>query len=202
MRAKTYRCWSPRTSFLLLRLALRTRDNQLHSSLLRLPAELRNRIYELCCEGGVLTILFGRHRKTGDPHTQKSPGALALRATCRQIRSESKDIFYKFYVLDVRAYGMLHQPRCTALRTLYNSEYIQNIKTNASDAQSIKGWLEQRSYLRTNTKHCLHGTFPVLKRLTIEGEVDFGPKLTDHIGAVHGTIRVAFDRPELEVHLC
>jgi hypothetical protein len=201
MQAKTYCCWSPRTSFLLLRLALRTRDNQLHSPLLRLPAELRNKIYEFCCERGVLAILFGRHRKTGDPHTQKSPGALCLRATCRQIRSESVDIFYLHYVLDLRAYGMLHIPRAKALHTLYNSEYLQNIKINANDAFSIGIWLEQHSYLETTTNHSLHGTFPMLKHVTIEGKLEYGYELTDHLVAVTKAIRAVFGRPALEIHL-
>ncbi|KAA8619558.1 hypothetical protein PtrSN002B_002213 [Pyrenophora tritici-repentis] len=75
----------------------KTIENQSKSPLLRLPAELRNQIYETAFSGGRIRVRV-TNIHTKDVHTQQTAGALALRATCRQIRSESDSIFYEQYI--------------------------------------------------------------------------------------------------------
>jgi hypothetical protein len=174
MRASAHRYEYSRTSIsciLVLTAAYRTRNNQLLSPLLRLPAELRHRIYELSYEGGALSILLSPSRKTGNPHTHKSTGAYALRSTCRQIRFESETIFYKRYVLDLRTYGRQLE-RLQEIPKLHNAEYIQNININTIDTCLIKIQVRDDSLRETTRAICLHGILPNLARVTIDNELN------------------------------
>jgi hypothetical protein len=69
--------------------------NQRNSPLLKLPAEVRNCIYEYAFARG--SIDFMKDSASSDdssPHTRKHQGASALIHVCRQVRHEALPIFY------------------------------------------------------------------------------------------------------------
>ncbi|KAL5120140.1 hypothetical protein ACEQ8H_001966 [Pleosporales sp. CAS-2024a] len=81
----------------------RTRENQRNSPLLRLPAELRNQIYEEACRHGIIAIKTAtknspRHVSV---HSKKHCGGAALMHTCRQMREEAWDLFLQHTVFDL-----------------------------------------------------------------------------------------------------
>jgi hypothetical protein len=86
-----------------------TELNQFNSHLLRLPAELRNRIYEFAFSATTVKVHLDT---TGEMHLLDSPMAAPARhapqlqqetnllLVCRQIHHEAFDIFYKTCRLD------------------------------------------------------------------------------------------------------
>ncbi|CAN9209252.1 unnamed protein product [Alternaria alternata] len=72
------------------------RDNQLNSPLLRLPAELRNRIYHFTFDTNVVVLdLPGYKNSTESYYPPGTPYPLALAQSCTQCRYEALPYFWK-----------------------------------------------------------------------------------------------------------
>ena len=74
-----------------------TCDNQLNSPLLRLPGEIRNRVYEYVFSGSE-TVVNHLYRNRW-PHSKKSTPVHVL-ATCRQIHHEASSIFWDACIIN------------------------------------------------------------------------------------------------------
>lgn len=80
-----------------------TQENQVHSPLLRLPAELRNRIYELAFPTTAIKV----HPAWDDPKVYPGydgpRGIMALLQTCRQINAEATEFFLSTLTFDTES---------------------------------------------------------------------------------------------------
>ena len=76
-----------------------TRNNQLNSPLLRLPGEIRNRIYEYIFSGLETRVIDSYW---GDPPCEGTYRAVYILATCRQILHEASSIFWQECIVDAR----------------------------------------------------------------------------------------------------
>ncbi|EDU46691.1 hypothetical protein PtrSN002B_003678 [Pyrenophora tritici-repentis] len=84
-----------------------TESNQLTSPLLRLPAELRNKIYEYAC---IDTIIRSTNIMSFQPYRHKTPVSerkpLAIISTCKQMRHEASGTLYSHAAFDLVGLGL------------------------------------------------------------------------------------------------
>ncbi|KAH4067425.1 hypothetical protein HBI56_167940 [Parastagonospora nodorum] len=81
-----------------------TQANQRTSLLLKLPAELRNRIYEAVCLHSTISVLpkaIIDQLERSSPNATKHQSGLALVHVCRQIRHEAMSKFLRHTTFDV-----------------------------------------------------------------------------------------------------
>ncbi|KAF2833665.1 hypothetical protein CC86DRAFT_376788 [Ophiobolus disseminans] len=78
-----------------------TEVNSQVSGLLRLPAEVRNKIYKLACQG----IVVYPKKLSFHSHTIRGP-LFTILHICRQIRHEARLILYCTALFDVNIYDM------------------------------------------------------------------------------------------------
>jgi hypothetical protein len=131
----------------------RIHANSLNSPLLRLPAELRNRIFALTVKGAVAFVLPRHAKKHGDaadtgetranstlePPRPGSTGAqklFPLSATCRQLRYEASPLFYKFYTFDLSACHFLAYPKYLAFHV--GQERTSQMQTIMIGSEEVK----------------------------------------------------------------
>ncbi|KAF2831490.1 hypothetical protein CC86DRAFT_402011 [Ophiobolus disseminans] len=111
----------------------RTDSNKQTSRLLRLPAELRNRIYELALNQGNIQLFPGIQ---ADSRPEDKP-ELALLRTCRQILSEASPIFYSINTFEFEF--TFHILRFALSLTEQNRQVIRSIRLQAPSIDSIVG---------------------------------------------------------------
>jgi hypothetical protein len=168
--------------------------NQRESPLLRLPAELRNEIYELVFRGQRVRINnitqddFGEAVKT--TKVWKSP--LALLAACRQIKFEAFPIAYKSCTFDLRPF-----PNPGVGSMAKNFHLMQRIILRKFAVQ-----LACIAQVQVGSSTSTSKSFPVLR--TVELRSYSGPlPITPYKAAVAmmmtEDLRTYFERPHLEV---
>lgn len=99
------------------------RKNQA-SPLLRLPAEIRNTIYEYAFTGRTVAVHFYSHViRTYSPSQQS---AIGVRQVCRQIRFETRSAFYKHTSFDFGPLPYLNADIAQLNPELYNN--VQSVE--------------------------------------------------------------------------
>ncbi|KAF2833656.1 hypothetical protein CC86DRAFT_461962 [Ophiobolus disseminans] len=134
--------------------------NQRNSPLLRLPAELRNSIYQYALSSSKVVV----HLPLGDPLYRGSrlPVSLRFLTTCRQIYHETRDIFWASATFEFRDHCHLHEfvehiaaPKKTAL--------ITSIEINVATAYGFK-----------NEVPAVKDSLPSLQRVHVQRPLKIG----------------------------
>jgi hypothetical protein len=130
-------------------------STQPDSPLLSLPAEIRNHIYGLALQVGTLEAFQGRQ-------SQNRPQALSLISTCRQLRFETLEIFYRTNTFDF-AYMITHIPRF--IRTVSHAarNAVRSIRIVHHDALLLL-WAARQGQLREQLR-----LFPSLDEVVVLG---------------------------------
>jgi hypothetical protein len=149
-----------------------TQENQKNSPFLRLPPELRNKIYELALDEGTVQM---RRRYLAPPsflaqHDKHGPQNLVL--TCRQIHHEALPLLYKLCTfvfdqgsLDNGTTWKLHRKACKRIRVMRISGH------------EVAKWCEADGYGGTYSKALrgMHGKrMTALERVCVERQRGLG----------------------------
>ncbi|CAE7194017.1 hypothetical protein PTNB73_08696 [Pyrenophora teres f. teres] len=128
-----------------------TESNQLTSPLLRLPAELRNKIYEYACIDTTVRahqVMNLQIYRSNAPVSKRKP--LAVISTCKQMRHEASEIFYSHTTFDLIGPGLsAYIPPCVHRRiTSILITDIQLLRTSSAFLCGLKrvrfiGWFEE-----------------------------------------------------------
>ncbi|CAA9964039.1 hypothetical protein PTMSG1_07398 [Pyrenophora teres f. maculata] len=128
-----------------------TESNQLTSPLLRLPAELRNKIYEYACIDTTVRahqVMNLQIYRSNAPVSKRKP--LAIISTCKQMRHEASEIFYSHTTFDLIGPGLsAYIPPCLHRRiTSILITDIQLLRTSSAFLCGLKrvrfiGWFEE-----------------------------------------------------------
>ena len=164
-----------------------TRENQTRSPLLLLPAELRNRIYELAFPTAAVKV----HPAWDDPKVYLDydgpRGIIALLQTCRQINAEAMQFFLSTLTFDTEPCS-LHG--FTGLFGKEKAALVTSIIFKPSDIATWSGkGLELR---RTHAIRSLKAVKHVHVLINYKQWSEYGIEWKD-------TMRELFYKPELEV---
>ncbi|KAF2035650.1 hypothetical protein EK21DRAFT_107166 [Setomelanomma holmii] len=122
-----------------------TVENQKRSPLLRLPAELRNRVYDLVFQGTILYVppSLSYRESIARPDGRKRP-TVSLTATSRQIRHEAMPVLHRCIMFDMSEWRLFNLESTTdAFRVMdYNTwRCIESIAINGKVASRLANGL-------------------------------------------------------------
>ncbi|KAH5420681.1 hypothetical protein HBI46_093200 [Parastagonospora nodorum] len=155
-----------------------TQRNQRESILLRVPAEIRNMIFDLACQDTVITVPYIALVQPREPQNCAHQGSSALLHTSRQVRHESHPIFY---------FHALGQHVCNRIRVIELPQSVATIMT-------LSG---------TNVDLCkteYGADLPSLDHVyvkVVEGLWSSSGPTNNIYGNIEGAVRKIYDRPRL-----
>ncbi|KAH4107712.1 hypothetical protein HBH92_110310 [Parastagonospora nodorum] len=167
--------------------------NQRESRLLRLPAEIRNMIFDLACQDTAINIPYIALVQPREPHKRAHQGSSALLHTSRQVRHEAHPIFYFHAVFKFGGIGTanlnnkLGQHVCEHIRAIELPQSVATIMT-------LSG---------TNVDLCkteYGADLPSLDHVyvkVVEGLWSSSGPAYNIYGNIEGAVRKIYDRPRL-----
>lgn len=162
----------------------RTQANRRDSPLLKLPAELRETIYEHVFRGLIYEGDVDGHR--AKPYNTTEP--LALRQTCRQIRHETREAFYKSTIFHFENINTLY-----SLLDIVGSEVCGSIR-NISASGRLSFELEDHAVRKVHILNC-----PMLPRLE-NIHIRFIRRVTSDVDNLRRHICRMFGAQEVQMH--
>jgi hypothetical protein len=163
---------------------------------LRLPAELRMRVYEFIFMGTTAHLVSNQYRLLNDEvrrvPTSEYRGTLAMLYTCRQINHEASALPAKLMTFDLTCFS--YADSASRLLGLERSETIKSI------VLSLTRWyMAGAENSNGDSVHYGMGLFPSLMCVEIKKN---GCVLKYDLVASRKALRFCFSRPELEVREC
>ncbi|KAL6703019.1 hypothetical protein ACN47E_010295 [Coniothyrium glycines] len=166
-----------------------TQHNAARSRLLRLPAEIRMRIYDFVFLNSPIHLKTGAFRSQ---HLRRSEidqlASLGLLVTCRQLHHEAMPAFHKHCIIKFRMHDCVYWNKPWLLPTPDVNKFIKNIMV----PRSCIHWFVLRNSSKNENE-----VFPALKRLQIQSDKYL---LLDH-DYLKKFVRENFGRPDLEVEI-
>jgi hypothetical protein len=161
------------------------RANQLNSPLLRLPGEIRNRIYEYTFSESVVVVSDGYANRS---YTRKNNTPLHILATCQQIRHEATSFFWKHCTIDAQRSRYLGD-----VKKAMGSENCARV-TSLNMREGAVAVYIRYNLNKSRTKRFHLEDFPAVQRICV-WRVGWG--FTDE--QVTGTMRFYLDGEDVEV---
>jgi hypothetical protein len=168
-----------------------TQQNQLDSPLLRLPAELRNRIYKFAFTGQSVTVLPDRRTDA-----RKDLGTLALLLTSCQVHHETACLFWSHTVFDTTLFTAIPS-ESLALLGVETRSRIQSIKIHGSLVAYVYPYINLGGKTFPSFLAPPSIGLPSIQHLVISYTEYWWSEITK--SSFKKAMRIWFDNPDIEV---